>query len=687
LSGARGGERWGALLGTVAERCVRRPRLALGLALGVVALALALAGTRLELKTSNLDLIDPELAPVAAFRDLARRFGTPNLLVVALEGEDPVALTAAADRIAGRVRGLPEVRAAYSRLPFPAPTLAALGLEAHLMTEDRRMAFVFVQPADADSRAERIAPLVGSVRRAIAVEPLATAGIRAGLTGLPQYALDDRDIIQRDLARLSLLSLGLVVALFVAGFHEVLRPLAATAALLAAVAATLGVAAFLPGHLTLVSAFFFSTLFGQGIDYGIHVVDRTEELLAGGRGVPEAVVEAVRALGRGLATGALTTALALFTLTVSGFRGFAELGWMAGLGILLALAAAVSLLPALLVLLPVRAPAGRAARQRRFGAALVRWQRPSLTLVLIGAALAGLAAPWPAFDGDYLNLQPKDSEAVRLEREMVRRSALSPQFAAFVVAGRREAQQLVAELRASPLVGEVRSNLDLERLQVLSGGGDSAELRELRRGFVDAEGRFAVYAYPAGDIWEPGFQRAFLAEMRRLDPAVTGMPVLGQFMIERSQRALAITGLLAVLLAVGLAAADFRAPRWTLLALAPTALTVAGLLGAMRLCGLEFSPLNILALPIVLGVSVDNGVHLTHRFRAEGGDLARALAGTGRTLLINALNTLAGFGPLVFTAHRGLASFAGVLSLGVGLSMLLSLFALPQLLRWAGAGR
>ena len=47
----------------------------------------------------------------------------------------------------------------------------------------------------------------------------------------------------------------------------------------------------------------------------------------------------------------------------------------------------------------------------------------------------------------------------------------------------------------------------------------------------------------------------------------------------------------------------------------------------------------------------------------------------------SSLTTLAGFGTLAFTSHRGLASFAIVLSLGVGLSLLVSVLVLPNLLR------
>jgi hypothetical protein len=104
------------------------------------------------------------------------------------------------------------------------------------------------------------------------------------------------------------------------------------------------------------------------------------------------------------------------------------------------------------------------------------------------------------------------------------------------------------------------------------------------------------------------------------------------------------------------------------------------MLGGMRMLGVPFNPLNVLALPIVIGVAEDSGVHLVHRFVAEGGDLARTLAGAGRTVLICGSTTLCGFGALAFARHRGLASFALALSIGVGAALVVSLLVLPQLL-------
>lgn len=666
-------------LGRLAELSTAHPGWTVAAALLLALGALGLAAARLELKTSNLDLVDPDLPAVARFRDFAGSFGTPNMLVVVLEGEDEAELRAAVDRAAGAIRGAEGVRAVFSRLPYEPWSLAPLGLDPYFLSNDRKMAFLFVQPSDPDSSASTIAPFVQAVRGRIEGAKL---GVRAGLTGLPQYALDDRDVIQRDASRLSAVSFLLVLALFALVFSEVLRPLLAAATLLVTSAVALGFVSIAPGHLTLVSACFFSALFGLGIDYGIHVVDRYEELLAEGLEKREAIVSSVRDLGAGLATGALTTAFAFFAMRLSGFRGFEELGLIGGTGILLALLFMTTLLPALLML----TRGGRRERrltERRLGRLLAAAQSRTLAAVLGLAALAALALGPPPFDGDYLDLEPRGSEAVRLEREMVRRSVYSPQFAAFLAGSPEEARAVAEKLRKLDTVGAVRSSADLAALDAFARP-IPAEREAFRAGFEGRGGRLAVYAYPSGNVWDPAFETRFLAQMRSIDPRVTGMPVLGRFMIDLSKRALRNTAAISAVVVLLLVLIDLRSLRWSLLAMVPAVLGLAATLGVMRLLGIPFNPLNVMALPVVLGASVDAGVHIVHRFRQEDGDLFRTLAGTGRAVLLCELTTIVGFATLAFTTHRGLASFGITLTLGIAFALVFSMFVLPPLLELLG---
>jgi len=689
-----------AVLGWLAERSVARPGKTLALAGVLLALALAWAATHLELRTSNLDLIDPDLPPVAAFRDLARELGTPNSLVVVLEGEDEIALRRTVDRLVPRLTAVPGTRSVLGRLPGSPGGLvgpaAALGVDAYFTGRhpgEAPLYFLFVQPEDAESRAETIAPWVEAVRRVVREETAGESGLTTGLTGLPQYALDDRDAVQRDLAILSPVSFLLILGLFVSAFRALRRPLAAMVALAVAVGVTVGVAALWPGHLTLLSAFFGSILFGLGVDFGIHVVDRTEELLeqgvpGGGEGA--AAVEAVRALAPALASGALTTASAFGVMLFSGFRGFAELGAIAGFGVPLCLLAMVTLLPALLALPRARARApkgtGRDIRSGALGGLLVRVQSPWLAGLVAAAALIGPLVARPSFDSDYLNLEPKGSEAVTWEREMVRRSPYSPQFAAFVAPSREPAQDLARRLAADPTVGEVHWAADLDLLRLFGTGTEDQDgaFTALRQRFVSPSGRFAVYAYPRENIWNEEARDRFLAHMAAIDPHVTGLPVLGRFMIDRSRRALRITGALAGVAIMLWVLADLRDPRLALLATLPTLLGAGGMVALMALFRVSFNPLDVMALPVVLGIAVDDGVHIVHRFLAERGDLDATLRGTGRSVVLTSLTSLAAFGVLAAARHQGLASFGAAAGLGVAAALATSVLVLPQALAlWA----
>src|SRR4029077_11834296 len=91
------------------------------------------------------------------------------------------------------------------------------------------------------------------------------------------------------------------------------------------------------------------------------------------------------------------------------------------------------------------------------------------------------------------------------------------------------------------------------------------------------------------------------------------------------------------------------------------------------------------AFPLILGVGVDNGVHVLHDYllrRAQGrSSISFAI---GRGVLVKALTTTIGFGTLMISSERGLASLGFILTLGVGCCMLSALVFSPAILRVLG---
>ena len=95
-----------------------------------------------------------------------------------------------------------------------------------------------------------------------------------------------------------------------------------------------------------------------------------------------------------------------------------------------------------------------------------------------------------------------------------------------------------------------------------------------------------------------------------------------------------------------------------------------------------------MAVPLIIGVGIDNGVHIIHRWKLEG-DLGMhvILRRTVRAILIASLTTMVGFGSLALASHRGMAGLGLLLLLGVGACLVTSTLVLPNLLLALGLAR
>ncbi len=97
--------------------------------------------------------------------------------------------------------------------------------------------------------------------------------------------------------------------------------------------------------------------------------------------------------------------------------------------------------------------------------------------------------------------------------------------------------------------------------------------------------------------------------------------------------------------------------------------------------GVPFNFANVIALPLLLGVGVDNGIHMVHRMRAAppaGGNVLET--STARAVVASGLTTIFSFGNLAFSPHPGTASMGLVLSVGLFITLLASLVVLPAML-------
>jgi predicted RND superfamily exporter protein len=132
--------------------------------------------------------------------------------------------------------------------------------------------------------------------------------------------------------------------------------------------------------------------------------------------------------------------------------------------------------------------------------------------------------------------------------------------------------------------------------------------------------------------------------------------------------------------------ADFRNLRDTLLATVPLIFGAAWLLETMGALKWDFNLANLFAVPILIGMGVDNGVNMLYRWREERDKSSLILTkAVGKSVTICSLTTIAAFAALIPANHRGISSMGWVLTLGTSFILLATLIVLPALFELLGS--
>jgi hypothetical protein len=128
--------------------------------------------------------------------------------------------------------------------------------------------------------------------------------------------------------------------------------------------------------------------------------------------------------------------------------------------------------------------------------------------------------------------------------------------------------------------------------------------------------------------------------------------------------------------------------RETILSLVPLAMGIVWMLGAMAALEIDMNFMNIFVSTMIIGIGVDYGIHMIHRYRElEGSDRAhmrQGLSETGKAIVLAALSTVVGFGSLAQSHYPGLASMGMVALLGALSTALVAISLLPA---WIGLQR
>ncbi len=264
--------------------------------------------------------------------------------------------------------------------------------------------------------------------------------IYCGLTGIPELEHEEMARSQSDMGIASAVSFGGVVILLLYGFHGLRLPIACCITLGISMLWTLGLTTVLIGHLNILSMAFAAILVGLGIDFGIHLLSSYLEFRENNESVVRSISLASDTVGKGIITAAITTSIAFLCAGVTDFPGVAELGIIAGCGVLLAAMATFLVFPALIAIVErkrdrrtLRLPDPSAQKGNIFSCNRLRTavsHRPLLAaLLFLIPALSLCLQAWEVenanirsrvvYDANLLNMQPDNLPAVETQQKLL----------------------------------------------------------------------------------------------------------------------------------------------------------------------------------------------------------------------------------------------------------------------------
>jgi uncharacterized protein len=254
-------------------------------------------------------------------------------------------------------------------------------------------------------------------------------GVQVMLTGSPALDQDELDSVRKGVGFASLLSFLLVSILVLLGLRSLKLVFATLFSLVLSLIWTASFATLSIGHLNLISVAFAVLFIGLAVDFSIQFGMRYKESIDRGESLGEALADAAGGTGIAIGLAALCAAIGFLSFVPTEYVGLRELGIIAGVGMFIGLFATMTLLPALLTVMPIR-PSPAARSDERNGKAVGGIYARHARTICLGALALGIASlfalPYVQFDIDPVNLKDPTSESVKAYADLTTGSSTSP---------------------------------------------------------------------------------------------------------------------------------------------------------------------------------------------------------------------------------------------------------------------
>ncbi len=200
----------------------------------------------------------------------------------------------------------------------------------------------------------------------------------------------------------------------------------------------------------------------------------------------------------------------------------------------------------------------------------------------------------------------------------------------------------------------------------------------ISRQWLSPNGIYRIMILPEQDLNIPAHLKQFALDVQSIEPTAVGLPVgdlaSGQAVVNAFLMAFSCSFVLITLLLLSILKSLYK----TLLVLGPLVLASLLTCSVNVLLGIPFNFANIIALPLLLGMGVDSGIHIMHCLHEQLEDNQHLLqTSTARGVMFSSITTMSSFISLALIPHFGIASMGITLAVGISFTLLCTLVVLP----------
>jgi hopanoid biosynthesis associated RND transporter like protein HpnN len=315
---------------------------------------------------------------------------------------------------------------------------------------EQRRQFIILQPYLDVSKLSVGETALETVRHIARELEIREAGrVKVRITGDVALSQENMVEVRNSTGIATLVSLFLVGIILFAGLGRSGRLVfASLTTLIIGLIWTTGFALVVIGSLNLISITFAVLFIGLGIDYSIQFCLRYRELILSGYRHLDGIISTAKGVGRSLFLSCIATSIGFYSFVPTAYSGVAELGLISGTGMFISFFANLTVLPALLTLLPIKSSKDLPLSPRETLLAIPYKYSGAIRIgALILAFGAAILVPRVFFDYNPLNLYNKKSESIIAIKELFKNPETQPWTISILVKNKKDAEKLAERLR------------------------------------------------------------------------------------------------------------------------------------------------------------------------------------------------------------------------------------------------